>query len=271
MQESDNQEPWDAVRTAIWQWRDEFNQELDKIASDVTVDDAMISMVDNVQSAPILFQAMHEQHLPNALQDEVNGGETSVLEYKGLDANRLRLLKAGSVLRRRLDAELIEYVVGLVEADSESMQRRYTTLVVSAQANRLSSTLTEGYLRRAARLFLLGLEVECSVFCRAALESALKFRLSESELSSVEAKKDRWGNYSLAELTSAAHRLAIFDAESKERADSIRKRGNDCIHPKDPISAEDAVRTANATYALLSLAILLRRLFPQSKGDESSA
>ena len=271
MQESDDQEPWDAVRIALWQWRDEVDQELDEISSDVTVDDAMISLVDNVRSAPALFQAMHEQHLPNELQQEIIGEETSALEYKGLDANRLRLLKAGSVLRRKLDAELIEYVVGLVEGNSESMQKRYTALVVSAQANRLSSTLTEGYLRRAARLFLLGLEVECSVFCRAALESALKFRLSESELSSVGAKKDRWGNYSLAELTRAAHELGIFDVESKDRANSIRTKGNDCIHPKDPISAEDAVRTANATYALLSLAILLRSLFPLSKGDESSA
>lgn len=271
MQESDTQEPWDAVRIALWQWRDEFDQELDEISSDATVDDAMISMVDNVQSAPDLFQAMHEQHLPNALQEEVIGEETSALEHEGLDANRLHLLKAGPVLRRKLDAELIEYVLDLVEGDSDSMQRRYAALVVSAQANRLSSTLTEGYLRRAARLFLLGLEVECSVFCRAALESALRFRLSENELSSVGAKKDRWGNYSLTELISAAHQLGILDVESKERADNIRKRGNDCIHPKDPVSAEDAVRTANATYALLSLAILLRRLFPLSKGDESSA
>lgn len=271
MQESENREPWDAVRIALWQWKDEFDQELDEISRDVTINDVMTSMVDNVRSAPALFQAMHEQHLPNDLQEEIIGQETSALEYKGLDANRLRLLTAGSVLQRRLDAELIEYVVSLVEGDSDSMQRRYTALVVSAMANRLSSTLTEGYLRRAARLYLLGLEVECSVFCRAALESALKFRLSDSELSRVGAKKDRWGNYSLDELTSAAHRLGIIDVESKERADSIRKGGNACIHPKDPVSAEDAVRTANATYALLSLTILLRSLFPLSKGDHSTA
>jgi hypothetical protein len=211
---------------------------------------------------------MREQHLPPDLERDLGDGSDSPLDFDGLDANRLRLLKGGSILRRSLDAELIDYALSQIEGSPESMQIRYESLIVAAHPKRLSSTITEQYIRRAARLLVLGFDVECSVFCRAALESALKFRLSDEELGTTTVRPDRYGNYSLEKLTNAAEELSLFDGKSRERADTIRKRGNQCIHPRDPLASQEIERVASARYALVSLAILLRRLFPASSMDE---
>lgn len=110
-------------------------------------------------------------------------------------------------------------------------------------------------IRRAVRLYLLGLDVECIGFCRVALESLMRQKIAERVPASQLSE-----NQDLETLVDICVSPKVLPHVNGRQADSIRKhandlrrRGNDVLHA--------TLGTAGQEQALLSLGGISRLAF----------
>lgn len=213
--------------------------------------------------APLIYQAMLTQRFPAELTSALmRFSPVPLAVTPGFDARRIFLLPDSYLVLQHIDLALMRDLLASVNRDSSESVRRYRLLLLSAFEHPISPIASQ-YYSRAARLFLLGLDLECVALCRSTLESALRYQLEESALTEAGIAKRHHDEFDLAGLIEGAFRLRIWNAREKQYATKIRLVGNSVLHPKDPEELDQVRSQADAQQRLADLAKLLRKLFPE--------
>ena len=265
-----HEEPADAVLIALDEWQMDSWTELAATVREneeepewTRVSSAAVGRWrDVVHAARQIFSSMNGQALHPDMLDLLRELSDGPIEVAGLDGRRVVLTRVGgALLRQHLDAEMLRHLA--MQFACESDMERYELLFVSAlDTPEQLMPIAHEYLSRAARLLVLGLDVECIVFCRAALEAALKQRIPDDDMVArgkvKRMVKGRERDYDLYERIAAAHVApALFDEELRTRALELKDDGNRAVHP-------DAQKTyefpLNAVRSFTTLALAVRKL-----------
>jgi hypothetical protein len=265
-----DEEPADAVLAALDEWQMRSWKELNEAVEENEAEpewsriDGSIAerWRDVVSSARLLLSSMNGQALHADLRDLLNAISDTPIEAAGLDGRRLGLTRfGGTLLRQHLDAEMLRQLA--IQFSGGGDMARYELLFVSALHTPAQlMPIAHEYLARAARLLILGLDVECIVFCRAALEAALKQRISDEEMvmrgKMKRVVKGREYDYDLGTRISAARVApALFDKALGDRAFDLKEDGNRAVHPDAQQTYEAPL---NAVYAFTTLTLAVRKL-----------
>lgn len=103
------------------------------------------------------------------------------------------------------------------------------------------------FLGRVGRTYMLGLNPECVIMCRAALEQALTERFTREKKPFPPTK----GTSELSSRLSRAEELGWLTRKELLKASDVRLRANKAIH-EDPAVTRDAFGTVEATLELLA-------------------
>jgi hypothetical protein len=273
------EEPWEAVRNALYDWETGFYKywvapkpEPDASYADLEelreTEELLRKLHSLCERAPVLYETMLTQQVPSALDPVLKEVAEVPLNVAGFDGRRLQLTPDVDLVWQHLDLALIRDVMDHVSSRPDDERRKvFELLLVTAPSERISP-IASWYLKRAARLLLYGLEVECVAMCRAVLEAALRYALDEDDLDRVGVQRrvpSRTGaerEFDLAGLIYGAGKLKVFDSRDLERARLIKKFGNDVLHPGDADQFDRITREAEPRQRVADLAVLLRRLFP---------
>jgi hypothetical protein len=273
------EEPWEAVRSSLDDWEAGFYKhwvapkpepkasyaDLEELKE---AEELIRRLHSLCKRAPVLYQTMLTQQVPAALGPILKEVAEVPLNVAGFDGRRLQLTPDVDLVWQHLDLALIRDVMDHVSGRSDEERRKIFQLLLITAPDEPISPIASWYLKRAARLLLYGLEVECVAMCRAVLEAALRYALDEDELDRVGVQRrvpSQSGgekDFDLAGLIYGAQVLHIFDARDTKRARLIKKYGNDVLHPKDPDRFDRISQEAEPRQRLADLAVLLRRLFP---------
>lgn len=131
--------------------------------------------------------------------------------------------------------------------DTEGMRERCLTLGQWALYDPPEKKAVLNYLKRLSRCYILGLDSECVILCRAVLENALKHAY-QSE--AVLRPADDRGNYRLETDIDAAKLFGWFDESDRRAAHKVRIRGNRAVH-NDPYTTQEAQETVKMTVDLV--------------------
>lgn len=131
--------------------------------------------------------------------------------------------------------------------DTEGMRERCLTLGQWALDDPPEKKAVLSYLERLSRCYILGLDSECVILCRAVLENALKHAYQSEAV--VRPADDR-GNYRLAKDIDAAKFFGWFDESDRGAAHKVRIRGNRAVH-NDPYTTQEVQETVKLTLDLV--------------------
>lgn len=259
------------LQAVLDEWQDSF----DEFYKNILSDDAIAGAADPAEArrarehirifhetAPELFRTFLSLRVTPAVKEAAKdlAGRLTPGEHPG--GKRSHLLNLSEPFIHRLDIELAREftsILARVAGLTEHGRKVWLTLMAAATEHPLSD-LAAAYLGRAARLLLLGFDVECIVICRAVLEAALSERLESAALhrAGVRAsitKPDGQHEFSLADLIYGAVRLKVFDPDDHKRAKKIKQDGNDVLHVNPGLAGEAAAH-------VYQLSQLLRKVYP---------
>lgn len=271
---SKSEEPADAVLSALDQWQMVSWREIEAAVTDAATEPdwqgsreaALLLWQQVVDSARQILGAMHGQSLSPSLMVLLQEFAADPINAGGLDARRVGITRiGGDELRRHLDAEMLRHLAHGFVGRSETDMARYELLFIAAwDEPKQLMPIAHDYLTRAARLLLLGLNVECVVFCRAALEAALKQRVDDDAMVArgftkrVAKKKNVVYDYDLyTRILEARTEPALFDESLYDRALVLKDDGNRAVHPD---AEKTYVTPLNAVASFATLALAVRKL-----------
>lgn len=181
----------------------------------------------------------------------------------------LRVYSKGPQIIDRLGLEIADEALGQLEGST----RRAVRLISLIRGRGLSARASE-YVTRAAKLYVWGLEPECAVMCRSALEAALATRLEEhydqdaspptlNDLIKLAGEQDLLDGFELAPGATkgwrARHGSALWSAQR------ITWAGNYVAHDM-PTFRQECGDLRDAFTTLRELALVLAKLFPVRDG-----
>lgn len=258
--------PLTTAKGALDQWEEQFFSDWENIDFDASeLADGLPAktqlMLEHCRLAASYFRAIAEQSLnPDISHHAKRDGDKPLIdEETGWDANRLKAFPHHEILHRHLDVALLRNVIENIESIPEQQRwDTYRVLFLTALDGPIS-VIAQWYLKRAIRLHLLGLNIECLAMCRAVLEAALKYADYDTATPSVRSKEKR----TLSNRIKDAHEGGLLKQREKEYADHIRDIGNKALHPEDPEKFAE-ISKANPVEYIAKLSIVLRRLYPAS-------
>lgn len=111
------------------------------------------------------------------------------------------------------------------------------------------SKSTQQFLARLSRCFIWGFEPECVILCRAVIDTAFKDNVTQ-EICEKHFGKRKKGYFELIDRIVAAHKEGIIDDPIKDKAETVRVRGNIAAH-RQPNVTKDVWGTICDTVAVL--------------------
>lgn len=93
--------------------------------------------------------------------------------------------------------------------------------------------ITLRYIRRVSRCFILGLDTECAILCRAAIDSAVGKAVPDSYCLSLRMDPKADGRFTLSQRIWAAKEHRLLDDRGVAAARRVNKVGTEAVH-KDP-------------------------------------
>lgn len=239
---SDYEEAADAVLAALDAWQDLVWHDINAAVEDseglADWQGANPRIVDlwrrTIDSARLILRSMQDQSIAPDLTELLSQIAEEPIHFEGLDARRLGLTKIGGrSLRQQLEAEVLRHLAWQLQGRGDEQMDRFDLLFLAALDEPAQlMPIAHDYLKRAARLLILGLDLECIVFCRAALEAALKQRIDDHEMAVRVGKPPRKGwDYKLWQRIEAARvEPAFFDEDLKTRAFALKDDGDMAVH-----------------------------------------
>ncbi len=130
--------------------------------------------------------------------------------------------------------------------ETASMMKR-SMAAVQLVALASPQPVVQRYLRRASRCYILGLQAECTVMCRAVLENAVSERYNREKLPQPATSE---GKSAMKTRLSWARQAGWITSKSESDAWTIWLRGNKAAHD-DPEVSTDALSTLTLTLEVL--------------------
>jgi hypothetical protein len=95
------------------------------------------------------------------------------------------------------------------------------------------SDVTLRFLRRVSRCYVLGLDAECAILCRGALDTAFRSAVSDRDLDRLGVRPGAGYGYTLAQRMKGAADTGLLGPQAREAARRINKAATEVSH-EDP-------------------------------------
>jgi hypothetical protein len=142
--------------------------------------------------------------------------------------------------------------INKIEEGASRILRLYRLVLCSAP-----SKPTQQFLGRLSRCFIWGFDPECVILCRAVVDRAFKDAITDKICENHLGERER---YDLSDRIEAARKEGLIDDEIKNKAYTVRIRGNKAVH-EQPNITKDVWGTICDTLAVLERIVQRKRQF----------